>query len=90
MHVAASHFYSGLNHNIPQFKHTLIILADCRFFLLRYSVGGAVSLCLVNNTRQQTIFAVSDSFLVQHEPGQQPGHLQEEDAAESNAGVNAK
>ncbi len=51
MHVAASHFYSGLNHNIPQFKHTLIILADCRFFLLRYSVGGAVSLCLVNNTR---------------------------------------
>ena len=90
MHVAPSNFYPCLNHNILEFEHTLIIFVGCRIFCLRYRAGAAVGRCLVNNTRQQPIFVLSDPLLVQHEPGEQPGNLQEEDAAETNAGIDAK
>ena len=63
--------------------YTLIVFVGCQFSWLRSRVGAAVNLCLVNYTGQQPIFVVTDSFLVQHEPGEQPGHLQEEDAAQT-------
>ena len=89
MQVAPRNFYPCLNHNILHFEHTLVIFVGCRFFLLRHSAGIGACLCLVNNTRQQPIFVVSDSLFVQHEPGQQPIHLQEEDAADTDAGGGA-
>ena len=46
--------------------------------------------CLMPQAGQQAAPAGQDPPLVQHEPGQQPGHLQQEDAAQPDAGVDAE